>query len=262
MITIQDTIQTILAAIPGSTTTDTVDTIKAGDPSQPVTGIVTTFLASQAVLQKAVDLGANFVITHEPTFYNHLDEVDWLADDPIYHAKLKFIQENHLVVWRFHDNLHHNRPDPTVAGISEALGWAEYVDPGNAEVFHLPPISLMDLAQTVKSRLGIRTLRTIGNPGITCRKVGILVGAWGGSNQMYLWRTAELDVLIVGETPEWETVEYARDSMIQGRNRGLIITGHANSEEPGMRWLVGWLRPKFPGISIHHVPVGDPFEFI
>jgi len=71
-----------------------------------------------------------------------------------------------------------------------------------------------------------------------------------------------VDVLIVGETPEWETVEYARDAMIQGRSQALIVTGHANSEEPGMHWLVDWLRPKFPNIAIQHVPVGDPFMFL
>jgi putative NIF3 family GTP cyclohydrolase 1 type 2 len=262
MITIQEAIQTIFSAIPGSFTKDTVDTVKAGDPTQPVTGIITTFLASQAVLEKAVELDANFVITHEPTFYNHLDNVDWLAEDPIYRAKRKLIEDNHLVVWRFHDNLHSRRPDPTVAGISQALGWEEYVDQTTPELFHLPPVALKELRQTVKSRLGIRILRTIGNPEIICRKVGILVGAWGGINQMTMWRKTDLDVLIVGETPEWETVEYARDAMIQGRNKGLIVTGHANSEEPGMHWLVDWLRPKFPGIPIHHVPVGDPFEFV
>jgi putative NIF3 family GTP cyclohydrolase 1 type 2 len=72
MTTIQSIINAILAAIPGSTTKNSVDTVKAGDASVGVTGIITTFLASQAVLQKAVELGANFVITHEPTFYNHL----------------------------------------------------------------------------------------------------------------------------------------------------------------------------------------------
>ena len=262
MITIQEVIQTILADIPGSRTTDTVDTIKTGDPSQPVTGIITTFLASQAVLKKAVDLGANFVITHEPTFYNHLDQVEWLTEDPIYQTKRKFIEDHQVVVWRFHDNLHTNRPDPTVAGITEALGWTTYVDPKNDEIFCLPAVAFKDLVQTVKSRLGIQTLQTIGNPEITCQTVGILVGAWGGTNQMQLWRKANLDVLIVGETPEWETVEYARDAMLQGRNKALIVTGHANSEEPGMRWLVNWLRPKFPGITITHVPVGDPFNFI
>jgi putative NIF3 family GTP cyclohydrolase 1 type 2 len=262
MITIQAVIDKILAAIPRSMTKDTVDTIKAGNPSQPVNGIITTFLASQAVLQKAVELGANFVITHEPTFYNHLDNVDWLVDDPIYQTKRDFIMDHHLVVWRFHDNLHTNQPDPTFAGITAALGWEGYVDPTNAALFNLPSVSLKDLTRTIKDRLGIRTLRVIGRPEITCQKAGILVGAWGGTNQMLTWKKADLDVLIVGETPEWETVEYARDAMIQGRNKALIITGHANSEEPGMHWLVNWLQEKFPEIPIHHVPVGDPFEFV
>jgi len=233
-----------------------------GDPSVEVTGIVTTFLASQAVLQKAVELGANFIITHEPTFYNHLDTVDWLADDPIYRAKREFIETHHLVLWRFHDNLHTNRPDPTVAGISQALGWVEYATPETPTVYDIPPVSLGDLVQTVKTRLGIHTLRLIGRPEMVCRKVGILVGAWGGAHQMTFWRQKAVDVLIVGETPEWETVEYARDAMIQGRSQALIVTGHANSEEPGMHWLVDWLRPKFPNIAIQHVPVGDPFMFL
>lgn len=262
MTTIQTVIDTILASIPGSITTNTVDTIKAGNTSDTLTGIVTTFLASQGVLRKAVELGANFIITHEPIFYNHLDNVDWLVDDPIYRTKLKFIEDNRLVVWRFHDNLHANRPDPTVAGISEALGWIEYVDSDNPEIFHIPPVTFLDLAHAIKNRLEIRTLRMIGRPDLTCRKVGILVGAWGGTNQMILWKVTDLDVLIVGETAEWETVEYARDSMLQGRDKGLIVTGHANSEEPGMSWLVGWLQQKIPGIPIHHVPVGDPFTFV
>lgn len=262
MTTIQSVIDIILAAKPGSTTIDTIDTIKAGDASQEVTGIITTFLASQAVLQKAVELGSNFVITHEPTFYNHLDTVDWLTDDPVYQVKRNFIEDNHLVLWRFHDNLHTHRPDPTVAGISQTLGWEEFADENNHELFHLPTITLKELVGTVKNRLGIQTLRVIGNLDIACQRVGILVGAWGGTNQMLMWRKFDLDVLIVGETPEWETVEYARDAKIQGRNKGLIITGHANSEEPGMRWLVDWLRPKFPYLVIQHVPVGDPFVFL
>jgi len=260
MTTIQSVIDTILAAVPGAVTSDTVDTIKAGAVDQPVTGIVTTFLASQTVLQQAVALGANLVITHEPTFYNHLDDTSWLAEDPVYQAKRQYIADHRLVIWRFHDNLHALHPDPTEAGITQAMGWeANATAPGQ---YKFSPQSLGDLTGLVKHRLGIRTVRVIGDPGLTCQTAAILVGAWGGVNQMNLWRQSGVDVLIVGETPEWETVEYARDSVIQGRNRALIIIGHANSEEPGMRWLVDWLAPKFPAIPIQHVPVGDPFRFV
>jgi hypothetical protein len=52
---------------------ETVDTFKAGNPDTPVTGIAVTMMATLDVLQRAAAKGQNFVITHEPTFYNHLD---------------------------------------------------------------------------------------------------------------------------------------------------------------------------------------------
>ena len=76
--TIQDVIDGILKEVQETPIKGTVDTFKTGDPTREVTGIVTTFLASYEVIQKAVELGANLIITHEPTFNHHLDEVDWL----------------------------------------------------------------------------------------------------------------------------------------------------------------------------------------
>ena len=53
--------------------TDDVDTFKAGDPSTIVTGVVTTSMATLDVLQKAVQAGANLIITAAPTFYSKAD---------------------------------------------------------------------------------------------------------------------------------------------------------------------------------------------
>jgi putative NIF3 family GTP cyclohydrolase 1 type 2 len=52
---------------------DDVDTFKIGDPSTLVTGVVTTSMATLDVLQKAVQAGANLVITAAPTFYSKAD---------------------------------------------------------------------------------------------------------------------------------------------------------------------------------------------
>ena len=59
---------------------ETVDTFKAGDPDTPVTGIAVTMMATLDVLQRATAAGKNLVITHEPTFYNHLDKLDEVPD--------------------------------------------------------------------------------------------------------------------------------------------------------------------------------------
>ena len=72
----------------------------------------------------------------------------------------------------------------------------------------------------------------------------------------------QFDVMVVGEVAEWETSEYIRDATFAGRNRSLIILGHAVSEEPGMSYLVEWLKPKVPSVPIHHVPAQDPFILV
>jgi len=73
-LTIRDVIDKLQADVPGAPFPQTVDTIKAGDWGQPVKGIVTTMFATDVVIEKTISLGANFIIAHEPTFYNHLDE--------------------------------------------------------------------------------------------------------------------------------------------------------------------------------------------
>jgi hypothetical protein len=29
-----------------------------------------------------------------------------------------------------------------------------------------------------------------------------------------------------------------------------------------MQYLVEWLQPRFPGVSITHIPAGDPLQFV
>lgn len=258
--TIQQVIDTILATVPGAPFKNTVDTVKGGDPSQPVTGIVTTFLASCEVLQKAVDLGANLVITHEPTFYNHLDNTDWLAQNAVYLAKRALIDDHRLVVWRFHDTWHRHHPDGIMTGVLRALGWEAYACADMPYCATIPAMPLRDFVQYVKSRLGVHTARVMGPPDMPCRHIGLLFGSPGG-----LWQigalSGDIDVLVTGEINEWETCEYVRDALSQGRRKGLVIIGHALSEEPGMAYLVEWLAALVPGVPVTHVPLGDPFRF-
>ena len=63
---------------------DTVDTFKAGNPDTQVTGIAVTMMATMDVLERASAKRLNFIITHEPTFYAHLDTPEGLPNnDPV-----------------------------------------------------------------------------------------------------------------------------------------------------------------------------------
>ncbi len=255
-LTVQGVIDRVLADVPPGSG-ETVDTVKVGDPSQEVTGIVTTFLASCDVIDRAVSLAANLIITHEPTFYNHLDRVDWLADDEVYRHKLNLLQENEIVVWRFHDGIHRLEPDGVITGVLEALGWKEFARPDDPRVCEIPSMSLPELATIFRERLGTMRVLSVGDPRRRYRTVGLMVGASGGEAQIRFLRETGVEVLVVGELAEWETSEYVRDANHAGLSRAVLILGHAASEEPGMKWLAEWLRPRFPGITITHVPLRD-----
>jgi putative NIF3 family GTP cyclohydrolase 1 type 2 len=87
----------------------------------------------------------------------------------------------------------------------------------------------------------------------------MMPGAGGSLEQMRLLARADVDLLVVGETREWETVEYARDAIAQGRRKGLVILGHALSEEGGMRYCAKWLKTFIKDVPVEFVEAGEPF---
>lgn len=258
--TIQQVMDLMIDKIPGGKKEQTVDTIKIGDATQKVTGIVSTFMATVEVIEQAAWLGANFIITHEPTFYNHLDEIDWLATDPVYQHKKALLEKHGMVVWRFHDYWHTYRPDGILHGFLNEVGWQEYLDNSRENVCVIPFIKLKDLAAFLKKQFNLTRTFYIGDPEMICENVGILPGAWGGRAHIPFLGKENIEVLIIGESAEWETVEYVRDAAHAGMKKGLIIMGHARSEEPGMRWLVEWLKPMVEGVKITYIGAGDPLK--
>ena len=259
--TVQEIIDIILTSIPGAPFSKTVDTIKSGDASRQVSGIVTTMFATDNVIEQTANLGANFIIAHEPTFYNHLDDVTWLKDDEVYLYKKNLLEKNKIVVWRFHDYIHSHKPDGVLMGVIDTLGWHKYYDENNPHVLTVPEISLGELISQLKNKLKIEHLKFIGDASQQCGKIALMPGASGGISQINLLRKEKPDVLICGEINEWETAEYIRDLRKMGGNTSLIILGHSVSEEPGLEWLVNWLQPRVPGIKITHIASNDPFNW-
>jgi len=263
--TIQKVIDALLADIPGAPFPNTVDTIKAGDPSQPVKGIVTTMFATNEIIGKTISLGANFIIAHEPTFYNHQDDTKWLSDakDPVYAYKRELLDKHGITVWRFHDGIHAHKPDGVRMGVLQALGWDKYYNENNPPLTILPnPVPLTNLISHLKKNLAIDQLKYIGDLAQPCTRVVLAPGAAGGRRQIEEIQRLQPDCFICGELNEWETSEYIRDARIQGKTTSLIVLGHAVSEEPGLEWLVPVLKQKAPGIPVTHLPSGDAFSFM
>lgn len=257
---VYEVIQVIIDNIPGAPLKETTDKLVSGDLNQNVTGVITTFTATMDVLRKAVQLGANMIITHEDTF-NKLENQSWFQSDDVYLNKLKYIEDNHLAIFRLHDYWHMYKSDGIITGLMKSLGWLEFRDESILHIANVPGLTNHQVIEYLKSTLKIASVRFVGNLDAICNRVAFAVGSLPGDIQISMYQQ-KVDTLICGETVEWQTCEYVRDANLQGQKKGLIIVGHANSEEVGMADLVDWLRPKLPDVSIEFIEAGDPITFI
>jgi len=240
---------------------ETVDTFKAGDPDTPVTGIATTMMATYDVLRRAAASGKNLIITHEPTFYSHEDKTsDFEKEhDAVFATKQAFIAEHHLVVWRFHDHWHARRPDAIQAGMIRALGWEKFQNPKNNHLFVIPETTLDHLAADIRQRLAIRTLRVVGDPSLRVTKLALNPGYPGFPSERHTLQRDDVQVLVMGEGLEWETIEYGADAAAEGKQKALIILGHIPSEQAGMEDCAVWLRTLVTEVPVEFVPTAEPF---
>jgi putative NIF3 family GTP cyclohydrolase 1 type 2 len=251
---------------------DTVDTFKAGDPSTAVTRIVTAALASLDVLNRAVNAGANLIITSEPTFYSKADTptppvrrpfgqpttapLPPPAPDPVFSAKDAFIKKHNLVIFRLSDHWRLRNPDPFAQGFADALGWAKLAgDPGHISI---PDTSLEALVAHTKNALQSRGgMRVVGDPQLRVRKLALLPGST--HIDASIAALPGVDAIIAGEVREWESVEYVRDTNDLRGKKALILTGRIVSEDPGMQLCAQWLKTIVPEVASTWISAGDPY---
>jgi putative NIF3 family GTP cyclohydrolase 1 type 2 len=244
---------------------NTVDTLKSGNPAMDVKGIATSFMPTHHVIQQAINLGANLLITHEGVFFSHQDSTSYVENDPVFIEKRQLIDQSGIAIFRFHDYLHRYQPDGIMAGLVQALGWQSYVEENQpaATILTIPAMTAKETAEYVKSRLGIQFVRTAGDLSATCTRVGLLAGyRGGGALSIPLFEKENLDLIILGEGPEWETPEFVRDAVYQGKQKALLVLGHAESEVPGMKYLAEWIQTLFPEIPVHFIPEKPLFQVV
>lgn len=240
-------------------TEPTVDTLKIGNPDAPVTGVVCTFMATLELMHAAVKRGANFIVSHEPIFYNHPDRTDFLTNDPVYLEKVRYAQANDLAVWRFHDHWHRHRPEPMSMGTTGKLGWTPYVNADNRDYpnhFTLPPMTLRALAAHMAKTLPSASVRVIGDPGLMVSRATNV----GHTIDGVIAALETADVVIAPEAREWDAAEYMRDLIDLGGRKGIILLAHERAEEDGMDRCAQWLAPMVPEVAVSFISSGEPFR--
>src|SRR6266404_2962588 len=195
-LTAQEVVERIKAHVGIPWMTETVDTFKAGDPQTPVTGIAVTMMATLDVLQRAAANKQNLIITHEPTF---------------------------------HDHQHRMKVDQVELGNVHKLGWEKYQDPANQYLFTIPATTVAKLSAELKTKMGASAIRVVGERSMKVTRVALSPGFAGSKREIGALEMQDVQVLIAGETREWETVEYVADAATEGRQKALIVVSHVPS---------------------------------
>lgn len=240
---------------------ETVDKLVFGESTTEIKGIAVTMMATLEMLQKAAKAGHNLIVTHEPTFYSHQDATADLQQDELFLHKTAFMKQHNLTVFHFHDHWHARKPDGIAIGMQQALGWQAFAAADNPKSFAFPKAKpLAALVKEMETKLHAGSVRVVGDPGMPVRNA---LASWGyssGTPAMRLIARPEVDALIVGETREWELIEYAQDLVAAGRRKALIVLGHIASEQEGMRNCAEWLRGFVTEVPVEFIASAEPFQ--
>jgi putative NIF3 family GTP cyclohydrolase 1 type 2 len=151
------------------------------------------------------------------------------------------------------------KPDGIQLGMVHALGWEKFQNIENEHLFTLPETTLEKLAADVAKKLDTPVVRVVGNPEMKVTKIAFSPGYAGFARETHALEMENVEVLLVGETREWETVEYAADAVTEGKRKALIIIGHVPSEQAGMEECARWLKTFVKNVPVEFVPTKQPF---
>ncbi len=238
----------------------TCDVLKAGDEEKEIKKVAFTMMATVEIIRQALAWGADVLITHEPTFYNHYDNE---TKGTVAIEKRKLIEKSGLILYRYHDCMHGRETDQITDGVLKELGISGKLShtPYFASYVFIPdtPISALEFAKRGEKLLGVPHIRIAGDRNHPAQKIAACFGTPGGVFD--LLRDDSIEMVVTGEACEWTLAEYARDAAALGHKKALVVMGHIGSEKGGMRYLANRVARENPDLEIRYFECGEVYTY-
>jgi putative NIF3 family GTP cyclohydrolase 1 type 2 len=238
----------------------TVDRVVYGDPQTEVRGIAVAWMPFADVVERAAASGANLLVVHEPTFYDHWDLQGSMAGCPETAAKKALLDNLGMTVIRCHDVW------DAMPGIGIPFAWADFLGLDRCakreryyQVYEIDPRPALEVARYVAGRtaaLGQAQVGFYGDPDRPVRLVGIGTGCYSDPFEGYRLG-ADLAVAVDDIMTSWIAGERCRDT-----GSPVVVVNHGVSEEPGMASLARYLAGAFPDVPVAHIPVGCSYRAV
>ena len=240
----------------------TCDTIKAGSAEKELKKVAVTMFATVDTVKKAQEWGADMLIVHEPTYYDHMEVIR--KETPVIKAKRELIENSGMTIYRYHDHMHHREVDQVPEGEMHYLGLKGKIEKTPYSASYLftseEPVTALELAEKMEKDLNIAHVRIAGARDLKATKIAACFGTPGGVFD--LLQSDETEIVLTGEACEWMLGEYARDAAALGFNKTLIVMGHIGSERDGMRLLTERLKQSYSSeFEARYIECGEVYTY-
>ena len=238
---------------------DTVDQFMYGDPEIDVKGIGVTWLATDAVINKAAQMGLNFVISHEGAFYPQFLESE--TEKGHHENKRKLMKKLGITLMRCHDTWD-RMPE---VGIPDS--WADFLgftsEPRDVKSFYkicnVEGLTVEDVAKRVLEKikpLGQKHVSVIGNLKKKVSRLAVGTGAITNPPQMH-----ELGADVILGTDDGVHTTYCGLWSLD-LDIPVLVVNHPTAELPGMMEMARYIENHFPDISVKYLPCDFPYYTI
>ena len=215
-------------------------------------------MATADVIRQAAAWGADLMITHECTFYNH---VDTIGDDKLSLMKKELIEKAGFALYRYHDSMHFHPEDEVSAAFITRVGLDGDFD-GQMGFVADKAYSAASLAKLIEEKLGIRHVRIIGDKGSAGTGILLALGMRGSECFREFLKDDKNSIAVCGELCEWADLEPVRDAAQFGMQKAVIVLGHADSESFAMEELTAKIDKKYDGAAANYFDCGRIYSFV
>ncbi|MBV9279510.1 MAG: Nif3-like dinuclear metal center hexameric protein [Chloroflexi bacterium] len=239
----------------------TTDRFVAGDPAAQVSGIAVGWMSYSWALRRALELGCNLFISHEPTYFGARDDEDRIFRFSGVEAKRRWVEGSGLTILRCHD-LWDQLP-----GIGIPDSWAEQLGLGEPiagegyfRLYDVRGRTARSIAVQVAAKtreLGQDAVQLLGPPDVPVSRLALGTGAITPFPQFLENYAADLALCSDDGFTYWHGGALSIDLGVP-----VIVVNHAVSEMHGIKRLAEHLRRRFPEVPVHYITQGCMYQLI
>ncbi len=231
-----------------------------GRRNQDIQKVIVALDATNEVVARAIEEGADLIVTHHPMIFSNMKRVN---DDNFLGTKIMDLIENHIAEYAMHTNFDViGMADlagrilgfPEDAAVFEVTACEDGKEEGIGRMAELSQeMSLQECAEYVKEALKLDNVLLFGDETKKVKKVVISPGS--GRSMFELAAAQGADVLITGDIGHHEGL----DAMDMGLS--IIDAGHYGTEYIFIDYVTEFLQ-KETDLTVIPVKSGSPYKVI